>query len=225
MNFDPTLNNNSGSGLETDHGDLALGQDEFDLLGSGKKQKKLRDSTLALGAIILVAGGVLYGMRIVAQKSASASTGDESVEVKIKEAVNRMIQSDQTDMRSESERVLAGLSLDRSEVQVPLDEVKKNPFFLIGQAATDPTPRNVEPANDSEYLRRQQERRREELARRVSRFEISSVMGRGDSCVAIVNNQVVQVGDYLDDFQVIRIEPLRVTLDAEGLEFEITLGP
>jgi hypothetical protein len=196
------------------------GPDELDLMGSGGGRKRVNDATLILLGTLLVGAGILMGMRWVAGRSGAMAI-DKQVEQTVHEFLGRTTPTAGAAVgRGDSDRALSSLADDRTEAQVPLENVKKNPFVLqITRPEGGPV---VDQAAELEALRERQrlEQRRQTLTREVERLRLSSIMGQPGRYVAVIANQVVQVGDFVaDKYEVTQIDRFEVQLEAEGFTF------
>lgn len=188
-------------------------------------------SLLILVAVIL-ASGSLYAMRLT-QRDMSSLT-PKSVEAKIEQALAKLTQPkamEAGDMLSKdnmnalfrnTDNIVSLLSVDPAKNQVPLEYVQKNPFTL----PFDPTPQvaissagstaapNATYAADSAGRKLDQE---------LQELKLKSVMPKGRVPVAIINDQLAQVGDRVGSFVVKSISGLSVELQANGQSYTITM--
>jgi len=112
---------------------------------------------------------------------------------------------------------------DPTNQQVPLEYVKKDPFEV---AIRRPTPEVDHGANDRLAARRAaeaKERQRKKITEQAERLELQTIM-KGRVPVAIIDGEVLRVGQNIGDFTVTQIKDLNVTLEAEGYEFILSIG-
>ncbi len=183
-----------------------------DLPTGQSSRARVSTGTLILLLVVVVAGGVLYIMR-----QFGLGTRLELVDVKI----DYPIDGPRTDTE-QHERVLAALRDSSVAVQVPLEEVKKNPFQL-GMKKDEASP---EPASTSPYDREAAERaRRQQLIRNTfESLELNSVVG-GSMPIARISGENVRVGDRVKDlFVVSSIRGRSVELVADGEVYTLTMS-
>lgn len=118
--------------------------------------------------------------------------------------------------------------LDRSStpVQVPTDQIKKNPFQLSVAPAAAPIAPGGEDKEAMEIRLRAAElaARQKKLVDALGTLKVNGVM-KGAVPVARVNGELVRVGDPVGDglFRVSAIGERGVTLAADGKEYELTM--
>ena len=197
--------------------------DQVDLSGSGRARPRISDATVVLVGTLVVGAGVLLGMRMLGSR-AGAMKVDQTIEKTVNDFLNRSTAPALSTPDPRTGLVinpnvtgteLLGLAKDRTEAQVPLELVKKDPFEARVVAVPEP-PAGLTPAvtgPEPDY-------RGEELSGLVEGMRLSSIMGQTGNFVAVLDGQVVQVGDVIDDtFRIEAIDRFTVTLMAEGRTF------
>lgn len=126
-------------------------------------------------------------------------------------------------------RVMDRLATSNTPMQVPADEIDKNPFRL---GRNGPVAVEMPVVNDSaERAARELERQRQEAERRLadlnisfSRLSLNTVI-TGARPVARINNQIVGVGELVDEnFRVVAITNDGVELEADGHAFFLAVN-
>lgn len=201
--------------------------EQIDLVGTGSSRKRVSDATIVLVGALLVGAGILTGMRWLGSQSGHLGV-DKSIEKTVNEFLGRANKPTArvvSGAAPDSDVVLNSLTDDRTESQVPLEQVKKNPFVLRwsrGASATTDDAAGAESAAAREAARLAQLRMTYD--RDVKRMRLSSIMGQPGKRVAVLDNLVVQVGDVVKDlFTVTDITAFEVILNAEGMEFRKSL--
>lgn len=210
-----------GEGLD------ASSVEQIDLVGTGASKKRVSDATVVLVGTLLVGAGILTGMRWLGTKSSSLGV-DQAIEKTVNEFLGRTnpasAQSRQNGA-AEADAMLNSLTDDRTEGQVQLEYVKKNPFVLsLIRPSREVTPDapSIDLAAQREQARLAELRRT--LERKALSMRLSSIMGQPGKRVAVLNNLVVQVGDVIDaTYEVKDITAFEVVLVAEGMEFRKNL--
>lgn len=124
-------------------------------------------------------------------------------------------------------RVMDRLATSNTPMQVPAERIDKNPFLLAREttqiAQEVPVDDSAErAAQEAERLAQEAARRRAELDVAFARLTLNTVMTGGRVPVARINNQIVGVGEVVDQvFTVVAIEPGGVELSAEGHTFRL----
>lgn len=201
--------------------------EQIDLVGTGSARKRVSDATIVLAGTLLVGAGILTGMRWLGSQSSHLGV-DKAIEKTVNEFLGR---SNKETARAtsaaarDSDAMLNSLTDDRTEAQVPLEQVKKNPFVLRWSRSVS-TPTDDGSAAESAAAREAARlaQLRLNLDRDVKRMRLSSIMGQPGKRVAVLDNLVVQVGDIVKDlFTVTDITAFEVVLNAEGMEFRKSL--
>lgn len=119
--------------------------------------------------------------------------------------------------------VLDALERSGSPVQVPTDQIKKNPFELASKpkVATDATPAG--PSSDQIQARTAAERAKK-VADALAALKLNSVMD-GPTPLARINGETVRAGDTLTDglFTVKHISGRTVVLESDGKEYQLQM--
>ncbi len=193
----------------------------------GTKSKLMGRGAAVVGAIALVAAGSLYAMRLTHGnlEVSSAKEAESTIENFVAKRSQRDKLASSHPLRDENidalfedaDAVVAMFAADVTDRQVPLEYVKKNPFQLV---ETKPAAGAATPVDNSDYARQQRLRA---LTAELGKYKLYSVMTGGQRNVAVVNGEFVQERQKLGSFTVTRIEPLAVTLSADGAAFQLTI--
>jgi hypothetical protein len=204
-----------------------LGDEQIlDPLANVRERSKFNGGSIVLIAVIVLALAGLWFMRAISRVSASTG-GNNEVEVMIEKFFQRQKaaapKGDGATIGSTDPNVITLLSSTYTERQVPLDQVKSNPFILPGEGVIkDPTTGNV----DKDFEKRLQTRK-SELVRAQAKLELKTVM-LGSEPLASISGKIVRKGDEITidpenvTFRVTGIGQDSVDLLAEDAEFEIT---
>ncbi|MFW5653661.1 MAG: hypothetical protein ACOC0P_06405 [Planctomycetota bacterium] len=238
MNLDNTEFNPQASGgtedetlAERQAEGAGLGDAAFDLQNRSRGKIRVSDSVAVMVATCVVAGGVLFGMRYMTQRSGErVQINEETIKVLQEFLIHKAGHNSDVAYDTQAQELVRGLTDDRTNVQVPVDMLKKNPFYVMANTKTidDPFP-GPKLGDEDELRRREQQRqqRRQQLDRQADRIKLSSITGRKGNYLALINGQVVRVGDLVDEvFTVRRIEQYKVFIgspDDHGWEREIEL--
>lgn len=221
---------------ETPDGQLLDGElsDEFGFSGEGRSRRRVGEATFVIVGSLLVAAATLYGMRWLGTKVGPAQS-DVALEAKVNaflESVlgSKKIVDEAKQAELDPDQIMKRLADDRTEKQVPLGDVKKNPFLrsedLPGMADLG----DQNPLEDPiEAQRRRMAERYAALEEIAQGMYISAIGGRKGNRTAIIEGEVVQNGDEIgidEDtlFKVVRINSFDVILEIEGFQFIVTMA-
>jgi hypothetical protein len=194
------------------------------LAGAGAS-RKLNSSALLIVLILAVAGVGLFSMRTLTRMTQGAEA-DIQVEKKVNEFLNGKADVDGL-ISIEKNDLLKALRQDRTEQQVRLEDVQKDPFDLVADSAM---PSDIPADADPAVARR--EARRAEIQKVAARLKLKSVIMGRDPLANIEGRivrqqEVISIEPEMLNFHVARITPESVTLRVEdpelGLNEEIEL--
>jgi hypothetical protein len=183
--------------------------------------RRLRSGTIILAGVVLVAGAGLYSMRALGRAS-GAIVADPDLEKTVDGFLEsagekrRAPEVGAPDLQSAG-AAMAVLAQDRTDRQVPLTEVQKNPFIQFSAPQTG-APVDTGAGNDAIAAARATAKQQFEKA--ASKLRLLMVMG-GAEPMANLNGRVVRVGDVVADerlgveFTVTDISPGAVTITGE----------
>ncbi len=195
--------------------------------GGSAGSKMLSQGTILIIAIVLIAAGSLYAMRL-AGGGLATDEATQLVEAKVEKYLAKLSNPEAVAENdplapgaagaivADTDDVLAVFNETVVDRQVPVEYVAKNPFTL--RLATD----------DSaavEVVDRDTTQRRKKLQADADKLALQTVMGGGRVPVAVISGEFYRKGDALGDFIVSTISPetQSVTLTAEGHAFELTM--
>jgi hypothetical protein len=180
--------------------------------------KKVSTQILALAGVLVLGGGLLYGMRLVGigplKNFALAKAPDYDMS---QVGVNKT---------ADHKRVLAELTANYVESQVPLENVQRNPFRMpdaMAKAETKPVP-GEDPAKASEAQKtRLAEQRKQRIKDAAAQMKLNGVLG-GSVPVARISGEAARVGDTVGEYFTVKaINGRSVELEAEGMTFTIDM--
>lgn len=214
----------SDTGL-TDAMSSPPGGDDF-LVDSPGEGKAKPDPKLisALVLAVLCGGGWLAYQHLGGPKPATASAiAAVSVNDGAKKTIAEFLSAGGKDLAAmekmlrDTEMVVRQFTEYPSMTQVPLSELRTNPF------RSAPAPEEQTPAVE---VKRQRDDQRQRALKAVGELEIESIMiGRnGRSGTAIINGKFVRPGDTVDGFTVEDIRPGSVIVKDDTFRFELRLS-
>jgi len=209
--FHPSLTSSEpGDGPE--EGAAALIGVGADLPSGASGASRISNGTVILLLTVLVASGVLYIMR-----QFGLGSGLTLVDM----TIDYPIDGPKPTEIDEHRRVIATLWDSASAVQIPLEEVKKNPFELNLEADSGPVAPLRPTVSEAELLRRQ---RAQLIESTLASLKLNSVIA-GSVPIARISGENVRVGDRVRDlFEVHSISGRTVVLSADGETYTLTMG-
>lgn len=185
-------------------GDQPISQPEDYLTVSGQ-EKKLRQSTMLLGALFVVGIlSVVFMIKKTSPAAASAATDDQS---KL-EAALAQLSGMQSEVNSQIKTVGSRFYQQNVIGQISVDELKKNPFKRDSGAGLDDV--------DAQHKRRQLE-----LA--VAGLQLWSITGAPKGLCCMINDKVYYVGDEVNGLRISQITPKAVEFEKDGLKIELKI--
>jgi hypothetical protein len=119
------------------------------------------------------------------------------------------------------QRVMAELNAMNQQTT---EGVRLNPFKLMGAEAGDVKNEAIPRDDAADIAKRKAEERTRKLTEEFSTFKLGSIM-KGRVPLARINDELVRVGDLVgESFKVVSIQPLNVTLEADGKKFTLELA-
>jgi len=186
-------------------------QDDF-LTVSGHS-KKLRQSTIVLGALFVVAGAMVWFMvKKTTPAEAAVDTSESQAQI---ETVLAQLDTMQTEMNSQMDSVVGRFYQFNNIEQVEVDELKKNPFtreYGKTPAAADDMERN-----ELKFIR-------ETARRKLAEMELWSITETPNGKCCMINDKLLNVGDGINEMTVKSIDLKTVTLDYNGVLVELKLS-
>ncbi len=224
MNVNDITNMNDS---DNSHGDgdvtLPLGVAEgadtsFDPLASNESRKRSMGGSLVIALVVVGAVAGLYSMRMLSRLTAAAifDTDAEST-------IDAFLGSNVADggggtTFGNGTGVLEVLQDDYIDQQVPIESVRRNPFEIF-QSVPNEDPVDTGPVVPMGSTPEELDvRMRSDIQIASTRLELKSVLG-GSKPLAIINGEIVQIGDILSvsgvpfSFEVTRIMPAAVELE------------
>jgi hypothetical protein len=188
-----------------------------------QSKSKVSGQVVLAGAVLLLAGGAIYGMRFVGLNAAFG--GDD---IKVDYTAEKGLES-----AKRFERVMAELDASMSAVQIaeggllgsssfsrPVEEVAE-PGVYNEPTDLDDLDRLARMA--AERRQREIEERMQLIQGELSRLNVQGIIG-GRIPAARINGQPVSVGQQLGVFEVVEITGKGVIVQADGDQYELRIG-
>ncbi len=207
------------SGIGRGDGTQEPGFEEATETGNGL----LSHTTLLIVAVAIVAAGSLFLMR-ASQGELTSSAEALEIESKISDTLNKLnnpllltegdplLSENLSSLLASTEDMTSIFEHDVRDQQVPIEQVKKNPFSIAladtGQGAAPDT--------------RKTDRALELLQIELKSLDLQSIM-LGSRNIAVIGGEFYKRGDKLGSFTVTEIDKFTVYLQANGSPFEVSL--
>ncbi len=193
------------------------------VIDSGASGRGLPSQVVVAGLLFVLSAGVLMGMRAYGTRSG----------VNFEQVSAESTYKDDADKTAAYDRIMADLARVNKPLDVPLDDSGHSPFMArISQKTVPATqvtmsqPKHVAPVpvneGPEEKADRMRSARKAELVNEVSRLELHTVMG-GRVPLARIDEETVGINGTVGPFTVVAIEGRSVTLEAEGMRFNLTM--
>ena len=215
----PASADGPGGGAPGLEGDAAVDAETL-LGGDGSAKRRFPLETVIIVGVLVIAGGVLYGMRqmgVGPKNSIAAGTLDLKLPERPKTSADPNV-------------LLADLTAARTSRQVPTERVKKNPFQLIGMTLLPTAPSGDENSSlaqmraERERLEKAKADRQKALAEEFKKFELVAVMG-GSTPTARINGTLYRIGDKVGEFHTLKnVNSMQRSVELEAGGQSVTLS-
>ena len=183
----------------------------------------LSHTTLLIVAVAIIAAGSLFLMR-ASQGELTNSAEMDKIETKIADALNKLHnpsllqegdplrESNLNTLLMPTDEITAIFNNDVRDQQVPIEQVKKNPFAI---SLVDKGPNSIPDT-------KQKDRALAKLRDEANSLDLQSIM-LGSRNIAVIGGEFYKRGDKLGSFTVTEIDKFTVYLQANGNPFELSL--
>lgn len=191
-----------------------------------QKQRGM-SSVLALGLILAVGGGGLYFMYGKAGPAGARAASIDPSQEDVRRTVDSFLEGGQTRVQTleaalrDTQKVVDQFRDYPSMDQVPLSDLKTNPFRL-----REPTPEAQTPDNSADIaaaLKRKHDQERAAALDAVSGLRLESILSAGTRKACTIDGTVCHEGQVVEGFLVDRIDPQDVILRQGKFRFEVQL--
>ncbi|MEM6393472.1 MAG: hypothetical protein AAF797_11915 [Planctomycetota bacterium] len=201
-------------------------------LDAAPKPKKLSPTAIALVVVLGISAAALFAMKMTSgPQSVDASTADAIAQ--IDSALQRFTNPDKVDANDplhpdnleaiyNTSDLIEQFDLDRTEKNVPVEEVQKNPFRLEAQKAADPVDPDAALKAEQARLMEEQAKKLAALRSEFQTLTLQSVMN-GPNPIAVINGDFLRVGATVGSFTITRIDRLTVTLEADDVSYDLSV--
>ncbi len=190
------------------------GDSTASLPGASKKWSSVLSKPAWAMIGVFIAGAALVGGLCLRSAPAKATATDQDVEQKVDLFISQSQQQQVSSVQSlkETRKVVDDFTNFASRHQVPVSELKTNPF-IFGKSQSVPS-------QGAEGLT---PRRLSELQSECAKLKLQSTLAGPRGGTAIINSNFVGVGYKIGPFTVKAIHPQSVDLSCEGATFTLHL--
>lgn len=163
----------------------------------GGGTKSINGGAIIIALVVVVAVGGLFLMRKFTQVTL-ASAQDAAIEAFVNNFIEAQEQAANGGTDDAEEKVMAGLSQDRTERQVDPDDLQRDPFVIVSNREMIDIPDEpLEVREDpAAVLARRQNQRRIDAESAAETLVLKSVMG-GSRPLAIIDGQIYRPGETI----------------------------
>jgi len=207
--------------------DESVAADPLAMMEEKPPSRLFNQTTLLLVLVCVIAAGTIYAMRLSQSDFFSGKHDSSAVEARIDQALAKLSNPDALPSDSplrkdvfdaltqDADDVIEMFARDTAENQVPVDQLKMNPFLIRSASGEDVRQREMEEAE------RKAKERKLELIRAAKRLKLESVVS-GRRPVAVIDGEIVTAGTKVGELfvcQSINPDSRAVVLEAEGHRF------
>ena len=217
---DVELNESSDASSESLGDTTAPGEEEGII--TGEKKSPISRSTLIVFVVMaLGAGGVYLMYRQAGPRSASAAVVKQSADAG--RTIQSFLSAGGTSMKSmhkllqDTQKVVQQFLAYPSMTQVPLNELRTNPFRQRVQVAT------ADPNASEAAEKKKREEERQAILKTVQTFQLQSIMCSGKRNACMINNTLYSEGQTIDGFTIDKITSTGVVVKNGPYGFELRM--
>ena len=180
---------------------MAPGVENAEQAMSTARKRKVSTQAIALGTLLVVGGGGIYGMRLLGIGPLTTLAKFTAPEYDL---------SRPGSAGADQKKILQDLAANHAASQVPVDEVQKNPFRMsdvVGAPAAPTGDPNAAGRAAAERARRDAELRRGKVQGALAQLKINGIIG-GSNPVARISGEAVRVGDTIGDPPMFRVKAI-----------------
>lgn len=186
-----------------------------------ERKRPVGKTTVAMFALFAVAGVGTYFMYVRSGAQAAAAADPKSQQV-IKQFMSERDKNvaQMQKMAKESEGLVQLLVNYPSVTQVPLTDLRTNPF-----RATAPAPEDGSALTrrDQEREKKRREEERQAVLRAVQGLQLQSVVHSERAKACMINNTLYREGQQVEDFTIEKISPDAVVVRNGAFRFELRM--
>lgn len=226
MSFENEQNdaNQSSAPEGEDQQSFSAGEEGF--VTTEEKATVSRGTLVMFVIMIVCAGGLYYMYRKTGPASASAAISKESAEAN--KTITSFLSGGDTNIKSmltllknTEKRVQQFLTYPNTK-QIPLSELRTNPFRQFEEPAKAATSENSVALSEAAERKRREEERATVL-KAVQGLQVQSIMFSPDRSVCMINSNLYREGQSIDNFTIEKISPTSIVVKNGTYRFELRI--
>lgn len=195
-------------------------QRAFDPRAGAARRGKLTRANLLLVGLFAIGAASVYFLSL-RKGPARADARDQAVETQIDSYISKAKDAPAgANTSPEGRQIVEAFYDDITRHQVPLEDLKGNPFVFGGSGAA-PAPVEVPKATSAEELARL--KRKAEVEVEFGKLKLQSIMMSQRGGTAIINNTFVTEGETVGSFKVAKINSRSVVLLWENVPYTLQI--
>jgi hypothetical protein len=198
----------------------ALGNQETSFVSDEKKP--LSTGTIIMAGLLLACGAGTYFMY---NRSAPANTPPTAEAAAAKKTIDQFLTDDKDnvnkmkDLLANTEKAVEQFKASPGKVQVPVDDLRTNPFSIADVDGKSTAPEDV----DALTAKRRQEAARAATLKAAGALRLNFTMsGKQKSCM--IDNKVYREGETVGEFTIDAINPDSVILRKDNQRFKLPVS-
>ena len=219
MSTDGSSDAGGGGGGGGDLNDV-LGNQEANFVTDEKKP--LSTATVIMAGFLLACGAGTYFMY---NRSAKAGTQPNAEATAAKTTITQFLSDDKEnvnkmkDLLENTGKAVEQFKASPGKKQVPLDDLRTNPFRIAEEAGSDKPSEDV----DALTAKRRAEAARAAAMKEAQGLRLTFVMSGGKQKSCMINNAVYREGQAVGEFTIEQINPDSVVVRKDDLKFKIPI--
>ena len=180
-----------------------------------------KGTVVLFGILILGAVGFYVMYRQTGPKAASASVSKDAAAAN--KTINTFLSGGDTNIKTmeslikNTEKVVQQFIKYPTKTQVPLDDLRTNPFRLYEKPVTT----NTNATEEADKKKREEERLA--ILKKVQNFQLQSIMYSDARRACMINNTLYREGQTIDAFSIEKITQSSVVVKNGPYRFELTM--
>jgi hypothetical protein len=204
-------------------GDLmsALGGGDTGFITGAQQKKPINRTLLVIMGALAVGGGALYFAHVRKGPSAASASTTVMSTADAKKRISQFLDGGKSNVKvmeqmlHNTEKVVQRFENYPSVTQVPLGNLKTNPFRYSSTTAKD--------GDTDPDLKKKLEAQRQTALKNVQNLQLQSVMKGEQRSTCMINNTLYREGQTVDDFFIEKINPNSVVVRCNEYRFELKM--
>jgi hypothetical protein len=199
----------------------ALSGGEVSFVTGAEPKKPINRTLLGIVGALAIGGGALYFFHMRQGPSAASASTTVMSTADAKKRISQFLDGGNGNVKvmeqmlHNTEKVVQQFAKYPSVTQVPLGDLKTNPFRTNSTTAKND-------ANDPD-LKKKLEAQRQAVLKNVQNLQLQSVMKGEQRSTCMINNTLYREGQTVEDFFIEKINPNSVVVRSNDYRFELKM--